>query len=293
MRRDYIIAMLLAISAIPTGAALMAAPLKFEHLPIWAIDLCFFGGIILTFGLIVGATVVALHAERPDKPEEHRMIAIVGMVVFGVGFLTCTAWYFWPLSTHNVPHNGTAHIPTSSSGLLRFVVECEPQWPPSVIHAGETYAEMQIYHGEKGGLALIRAADKDLPSLHETDDMARMRLPMPWRCVVSYYGGSTLVDVTIQVHLIFQRAVRTSTGYSSGDTTLITDWEVHLSQIGPSSNKWTFYIFNISPEFVHFNFSGYATGRRIENSTPEQIEVIWPYKETRGFFLVPDQRAMK
>jgi hypothetical protein len=96
MRRDYVIAILLAISALPAGMAIAMAPLKWEHLPPWIINLCFYGGIGLTSALIISAVLVALHGEKSDKnkPKGYRMIAVVGMIVFGAGFLTCAGWYY-------------------------------------------------------------------------------------------------------------------------------------------------------------------------------------------------------
>jgi hypothetical protein len=167
-------------------------------------------------------------------------------------------------------------------------VESEPQWPPTIIRAGETYVEMQVVHRASGGLIMMHPVDRDLPT-RDADPSSRMNLPIPWKCVVTYYGSSNLIEVTIPVHLVFYVATKMDVGHKSGDATLSADWEVTLTQIGPPpSNKFTFYMFNNTNEFVRFDFSGYATGRRIENNSPEQIEVIRPYKETRGLFLAPN-----
>jgi hypothetical protein len=66
MRRDYIIAIILAVAAIPAGATLMVAP-DYLHLTGVAVPLTFWGGIGLTFTLIIFAAVVALRSERKAK----------------------------------------------------------------------------------------------------------------------------------------------------------------------------------------------------------------------------------
>lgn len=62
MRRDLLIAIILAVSAIPAGAALMVAP-EYLHLTGASVPITFWGGIGLTAGLIVAAAVVALRGE--------------------------------------------------------------------------------------------------------------------------------------------------------------------------------------------------------------------------------------
>jgi len=88
MERTDILAIVLACAAIPAGAALMAAPAKFPNMPqIW-VDICFYGGIFLTAILLIAAVFIAA--------QDNRVIAAVGMIVFGGLFLLCSGWYFWP-----------------------------------------------------------------------------------------------------------------------------------------------------------------------------------------------------
>jgi hypothetical protein len=68
MRRDYIIAIILAIAAIPAGATLMVAP-DYLHLTGWEVPATFWGGIGLTTALILAAAIVAWRSERkPPAP---------------------------------------------------------------------------------------------------------------------------------------------------------------------------------------------------------------------------------
>jgi hypothetical protein len=62
MRRDYLIAIIFALAALPSGAALMVAP-EYLHLSGVAIPITFWGGIALAVVLICAAAIVALRGE--------------------------------------------------------------------------------------------------------------------------------------------------------------------------------------------------------------------------------------
>ena len=68
MRRDYLIAILLTVSAIPLGAAMMAAP-DYLHLSGYLIALTFWGGIALAASLILIAAVIAWRGERAAESK--------------------------------------------------------------------------------------------------------------------------------------------------------------------------------------------------------------------------------
>ena len=95
MRRDFLIAIVLAVAALPAGTALMAAP-EYLHLTGVALALTFWGGIGLTFVLIIAAIAIALRGESqsPAKGHIQRMTAILGMALFGIGFVACAIWFF-------------------------------------------------------------------------------------------------------------------------------------------------------------------------------------------------------
>jgi len=95
MRQDYFVAIILALAAIPAGTALMAAP-EYLHLTGPYLALTFWGGVLLTLLLIFFAIAVALRgdAKSPAKGHRQRMVAIMGMAVFGLGFIACAVWFF-------------------------------------------------------------------------------------------------------------------------------------------------------------------------------------------------------
>jgi hypothetical protein len=95
MRRDFQIAILIGLAAVPCGAALMVAP-EYLHLLHKAQAITFWGGLGLTVLLIAAAIALALRAEveAPKTGHRSRMAAIIGMAIFGLGFVVCTIWFF-------------------------------------------------------------------------------------------------------------------------------------------------------------------------------------------------------
>jgi len=68
MRRDYLIAIILAIAALPAGAALSVAP-EYLHLSGAAVRITFLGGFALTVTLFFVAAIIARRAERESRPN--------------------------------------------------------------------------------------------------------------------------------------------------------------------------------------------------------------------------------
>jgi hypothetical protein len=86
MRRSDLIAILLAFSAFPLGAAMMAAP-DYLHLTGYSVALTFWGGIALASALLVAAAVVAWRGERESEssavsPFSHapRNVALIDAI---------------------------------------------------------------------------------------------------------------------------------------------------------------------------------------------------------------------
>lgn len=76
----------LAGAAILTALAVIVSPQSL----FWKAIL--FGGIYV---LLICALLIFLDMRRPLK-ERPRMTPLVGLVVFSLGFLGCSVWYFWP-----------------------------------------------------------------------------------------------------------------------------------------------------------------------------------------------------
>jgi hypothetical protein len=160
MRKDYVIAILLAIAAIPAGAALMAAPLKFEHLQPWVIDSCFYGGIGLTLVLIASAVFVAVHGEKTeaDKPTIRRLVLIIGIIIFSTGALAYAAYFFGLIrfganalsSIHEAPFAHEVHSATNANGSVsdsEYVLQSTPN--KIIVMCKMTYDAVILYGSKK------------------------------------------------------------------------------------------------------------------------------------------------
>ncbi len=109
MRRDFQIAILLALAAIPAGVALMAAPEYIGILKEYPGPF-FWGGLIVAAVLIGAAIIIAFRGEasQPRSGHRRRMIALAGMIIFGLGFVGAAAVYFWP-TRPPTPRDSAAH----------------------------------------------------------------------------------------------------------------------------------------------------------------------------------------
>jgi hypothetical protein len=103
----------LGLIALGGGGAIMVAP---QHIEI--------GWTLIDIALVGAVMLVSHHVSNSlqIKPE-CRMIPLVGMIVFGLSFVGCAAWYFWPASqTTVVPTQTTASGPVPVLGSLQYVV---------------------------------------------------------------------------------------------------------------------------------------------------------------------------
>lgn len=145
MRRDYLLAIILMVAAIPGGAALMAAP-EYLHLTSTPLALTFWGGVLLTLLLLFLAMAVALRGESQSPPAGHRqrMLAIVGMTVFGLGFVACAVWFF-------VPHGETKKLPSPEAIVPTDGIKVVREGQGGKGGSGEIFGNNGTIVGGKGG----------------------------------------------------------------------------------------------------------------------------------------------
>lgn len=119
MRKDFQIALLLAVASLPAGLAMSIAVDYFPYLKEHpGVGFWFSTG--ATFLLLSLAALIAIRGEQEAEREggQRRMIPLIGMIVFGVGFVGCATWYFWPfgqnqnaeqaMSERNLPERAVA-----------------------------------------------------------------------------------------------------------------------------------------------------------------------------------------
>ena len=121
----------LAGAAILTALAVIVSPQSL----FWRAVL--FGGIYL---LLICAVLISLDMRKPLK-ERSKMVPLIGMVVFGLGFIGCTIWYIWPqnfsqsASPRPAPENDELRTPLSMrqlfdsdfAGLAKIAMQSEVQ----------------------------------------------------------------------------------------------------------------------------------------------------------------------
>jgi hypothetical protein len=131
MRRDYQIAIVLAVAALAAGTALMAAP-EYLHLGVQSLAVTFWGGVILTALLIVGAVAIALRGEAQAAPKGHsyRMIAILGMAVCGAGFMAFAILFFVQRPSED---RVVQSAPSAPPPIVKTPIASPPAIPPPPI----------------------------------------------------------------------------------------------------------------------------------------------------------------
>ena len=119
MRQDYLIAIILAIAAVPAGVAVMPAPLKFENLSRRMVNICFYGGIAVTIALFALAVAIAMFAEERSN---QGLMPLLGMIVCGLGFVSFAAWYLWPTNPKIVKNETHAEFPVPQFNRPAFEI---------------------------------------------------------------------------------------------------------------------------------------------------------------------------
>jgi hypothetical protein len=102
----------LAGAAVLTALAVILSPQS----PVWR-DLLFGGGYLL----LACAVLIFLDMQQPLR-ERPKMIPLIGMVVFGLGFLGCAVLYYWPsdpttASVSQSPNDNKLTIP-KNAGII-------------------------------------------------------------------------------------------------------------------------------------------------------------------------------
>ncbi len=155
MRRDYLIAILLALAALPAGAALMVAP-EYLHLTGIAIPITFWGGIGLAIALIVIAGVVAARGEAREPIKGHRwrlaFIIFAGLVL-SIGGIGGIVWWRNQEPAGFVPPQG-GPILESRAGKMLLMCSSSPGDKRAFEEWKKTFREAAVILGNATGYSI-------------------------------------------------------------------------------------------------------------------------------------------
>jgi hypothetical protein len=139
---------------------------------------------------------------------------------------------------------------------------------------------------ENGGGGLAEYFSFDEKKGERTWPKSKSGFPlMAYRCQLTNYDGSTMFGVQIGLHLIFQEALKTENGFTSGKVFLEREWPILITKIDPGvGNRFVFWIFNMSQYFAAVSFPQIATGKQLDSDEAKSIKIIQPGS---GLELVP------
>ncbi|MGH6872275.1 MAG: hypothetical protein ACREHE_12290 [Rhizomicrobium sp.] len=123
----------------------MAAPLYFDFSKQY-LGFFFYGGLGLTLPLLTNAFAIAFRGESARAKQGHRqrVMALVGMIIFGLAFTGCAAWYLWPTSPQTA-----CRIP---SGVSRLAI-VGFNYPPLDVANPHSDHGLIVHYVNRGSIA--------------------------------------------------------------------------------------------------------------------------------------------
>ena len=135
------------ISGVGVAMVASAGPLAFPDAPreLWRVI------------FVVGALVAILPAlflgyEYRHIAQAKRALPLIGMIVFGIGFLACAAWYFWPARAP-LPATATEQPPKVEPLVVTPKPAAQPNGINKYIVDGLTKARDDLLNIKKGDLS--------------------------------------------------------------------------------------------------------------------------------------------
>jgi hypothetical protein len=198
----------LAGAAILTALAVILPPQS----ALWSGIL--YGAIYL---LLACAILIFLDMRKPLR-ERRKVIPLIGMIIFGLGFLGCAVWYFWPTieTVAAAPQNDVVPSQTkettkpTASKQVSLLWEYELMRMPSVIPGGGRINNIQT-----------SIHDDNTPSISFGGQSGEPGSPSGWdqtganflaqRCSLINFGEETIFNMPLTFNAAF---VTMSDGHS-------------------------------------------------------------------------------
>jgi hypothetical protein len=227
----------LAGAAILTALAVIVSPQS----PLWR-DVLIGGAYIL----LVCAVLIFFDMRQPLK-ERPKMMPLIGMVICGVGFLGCMAWYFWPSPQREAPLLQTqeATQPGGAQKQVSLLWECQAATLPNVV--------------PNGGVNTIEITiDDDGTNPHVDFVVSNAPPGSPYRkgrfiaekCSLINFGDETIFDIPIGFNVSFTRVSDERDGIKNvvakGHSPNLPIRSLDRGR----DNSYTIYIINLSRKFA-------------------------------------------
>jgi hypothetical protein len=264
MRKDFKIALLCALSAIPLGIAMSVAPDYISALKVHP-ALSFWGGIVVTALLLTAAAIIAIRGEQLVERApgaKKRMVPFVGMIFSGICFMGFAAWYIWPTKGEQIP-------PPEANFFVQYNISHLPREIPSTgslkvfpissdnIRSGTSIANYTTFRGEVGS------------TLDWTSYTYRGAINV-YQCEIISDAGEPLIDVNIPLDITIRQDIpdRLHPGQMIvGDIIKSGVWFVQFARIdsGPA-NSSVLYLVNKIPNSVYVSIPEFGSARTIDGN---------------------------
>ena len=227
----------LAGAAIFTALAVIVSPQS----PLWR-DILVGGAYVL----LVCAVLIFFDMRQPLR-ERPKMIPIIGMVICGLGFLGCVAWYFWPRS---VPQREAAPLQTKETNQpgaqkqVSLLWECQTAAVPTVVPSGGINT-IEAMIDDNGTDPNVGFGFSNVPpgSPYRRDHFPAQK------CSLINFDDETIFDVIIVFNVSF--ATLPDGHNDSKVIAKARSPNVHVSSLDTGrDNSYIIYILNLSRKFA-------------------------------------------
>jgi hypothetical protein len=179
-------------------------------------------GVAIGVILILLGSVLVLHSAVAAR-QRHQMWPIVGMAFFGIGFLGCVAWYFWPSKIEA----GAEKSPLDGE----IQIASDPAQYPTVVPQN-TFFELQLNnHFMMAGGAFLTSSQPAGSSLPLRDPSIFPSNGIRLR--ISNYGKLAIVNARVTFPIEFMAIQKIDNGIRSGEVIKSSTVTTNPFSIGP------------------------------------------------------------
>jgi hypothetical protein len=248
MREAIILGIIIGLFFAAIGAVLAALAIK-NATPSALWDWILWLG-ISSIALSILLLVLYIYSAKNDGPF------VLPAVLFAIGIYGLTSGLGIALSPQK-PNGAPTDITSGPSIFL----QCFAANLPAVSPPGGVFWVIQL-QGRAGVAAIGFAQMYGEPGRETGLELAN--LGQLYRCDVTNYGSQPVTDVALMLRLTFSKAVKEGNAYHGTSDIVTLSRTLQTQKIDPGKdNPFSFYIWNMSNEFVELEFGSQSTLRII------------------------------